>query len=110
PEVNAEIERLIENLTACSPVLTLVSQYLPLEYEAIRGGTLHASPSEMIRHHIRAVLHKYATACGATLGVCSEALVSALIFLGEFHKSQALRDVAGIRHWHLPCYLLGVRA
>jgi len=67
PEVNAEIELLIENLTAFSPVLTLVSQYLPLEYEAIRAGTLHASPSEMIRHHIRAVLHKYATACGETL-------------------------------------------
>ena len=67
PEVNAEIELLIENLTAFSPVLTLVSQYLPLEYEAIRAGTLHASPSEMIRRHIRAVLHKYATACGETL-------------------------------------------
>ena len=64
PEVDAQIELLIENLTASSPALTLVSQYLPLEYEAIRAGVLQASPSEMIRHHIRAVLHKYATACG----------------------------------------------
>ncbi len=66
PEVNAEIGLLIENLTAFRPVLTLVSQYLPLEYEAIRAGTLQASPSEMVRHHIRAVLRKYATACGET--------------------------------------------
>jgi D-tagatose-1,6-bisphosphate aldolase subunit GatZ/KbaZ len=65
-EVEAQIELLIENLTAFSPALTLVSQYLPLEYEAIRAGTLQASPSEMIRHHIRAVLHKYARACGET--------------------------------------------
>jgi D-tagatose-1,6-bisphosphate aldolase subunit GatZ/KbaZ len=63
PEVNAEIELLIENLTAFSPGLTLVSQYLPLEYEAIRVGSLQALPSEMIRHHIRTALHKYATAC-----------------------------------------------
>jgi D-tagatose-1,6-bisphosphate aldolase subunit GatZ/KbaZ len=66
PEVDAQIELLIENLTAFSPALTLVSQYLPLEYEAIRAGTLQPSPSEMIRHHIRAVLHKYARACGET--------------------------------------------
>jgi D-tagatose-1,6-bisphosphate aldolase subunit GatZ/KbaZ len=62
-EVNAEIELLNENLTTFSPGLTLVSQYLPLEYEAIRVGSLQTLPSEMIRHHIRTVLHKYATAC-----------------------------------------------
>ena len=64
PEVNTQIELLIENLSRFSPPLTLVSQYLPYEYEAIRAGTLHASPSEMIRHHIQTVLQKYATACG----------------------------------------------
>jgi D-tagatose-1,6-bisphosphate aldolase subunit GatZ/KbaZ len=64
PEVNAEIELLMENLTVFPPGLTLISQYLPLEYQAIRAGTLQASPSEIIRHHIRTVLHKYARACG----------------------------------------------
>ncbi|MBV9479956.1 MAG: class II D-tagatose-bisphosphate aldolase, non-catalytic subunit [Acidobacteria bacterium] len=64
PEINEQIDLLIENLTALAPAFTLVSQYLPLEYAAIRAGRLQASPSEMISHHIRTVLHKYATACG----------------------------------------------
>jgi hypothetical protein len=33
-------------------------------------------------------------------------LVSALIFLGEFQQSKALRDVEDIGHWSLPCYLV----
>lgn len=66
PEVNAEIERLIANLTDSLPPLTVIGQYFPLEYSAIRGGTLSASPVEIIQHHIRAILHKYATACGET--------------------------------------------
>jgi D-tagatose-1,6-bisphosphate aldolase subunit GatZ/KbaZ len=64
PEVKAEIKRLIENLTASPPPLTLISQYFPIEYESIRAGRLQAYPSELIVHHIRIVLHKYARACG----------------------------------------------
>lgn len=67
PELNTEIELLIHNLTAKPPASTLISQYLPQEYQAIRAGTLRASPSELIRYHIRLVLHKYATACGEIL-------------------------------------------
>jgi D-tagatose-1,6-bisphosphate aldolase subunit GatZ/KbaZ len=76
PEVKLQVDRLIENLGMHPPALTLVSQYLPLEYEAIRAGGLPARPLEMIRHHIRAVLHKYAAACGETRAVGSEVLVS----------------------------------
>jgi D-tagatose-1,6-bisphosphate aldolase subunit GatZ/KbaZ len=64
PEVQREVEVLIQNLTSQAPALTLVSQYLPLEYEAIRAGTLELLPAEMIRHHIGTVLVKYADACG----------------------------------------------
>jgi len=64
PEVKAQVNQLIENLTAYPPPLSLTRQYLPLEYEAIRAGNLQASPSEIIRHHIRTVLRKYAAACG----------------------------------------------
>ena len=63
-EVKAQIDLLIGNLTQSPPQLTLISQYLPVEYEAIRWGRLQASPSEMVRHHIQAVLHKFAVACG----------------------------------------------
>jgi hypothetical protein len=42
---------------------TFVSQYLPLEYEAIRTGELQAVPEPMIEYHIRGVLRVYADAC-----------------------------------------------
>ncbi|MBV9625660.1 MAG: class II D-tagatose-bisphosphate aldolase, non-catalytic subunit [Acidobacteria bacterium] len=63
-EVKAELELLIENLTTHHPPLMLVSQYLPFEYEAVRAGRLGNFPSEIIRHHIRTVLLRYAAACG----------------------------------------------
>ena len=63
-EVKAQIELLFGNLTKYPPALTLISQYLPLEYEAIRGGRIQASPWQIVRHHIQTVLHKYAIACG----------------------------------------------
>lgn len=62
--VKAEVRLLIENLSSFPPPLTLISQYLPLEYEAIRAGSLQPSPSEIIASHIGTVLHKYAAACG----------------------------------------------
>ena len=63
-QVKAQIDLLIGNLTQFSPPLTLVSQYLPVECDAIRAGRLQASPVKMVRHHIQLVLQKYATACG----------------------------------------------
>ncbi len=63
PRVQAEVEVLIANLTSQMPALTLVSQYLPLAYEAIREGMLRPLPAEIIQHHIRNVLQKYALAC-----------------------------------------------
>ena len=62
--VQAEIERLIENLTARSVPLTLISQYLPLEYEAIRTEQIENQPGAIIRYHVQLVLRSYATACG----------------------------------------------
>jgi len=64
PELKARVNQLIENLTASPPPTSLVRQYLPVEYEAIRAGKLQATPAEIIRHHIRTVLRKYAAACG----------------------------------------------
>ena len=60
----AQVELLTANLAARPPALALISQYLPGEYDAIRSGVLPPLPSEMIRHHVGAVLHKYAKACG----------------------------------------------
>ncbi len=61
--VQEEIARLFDNLGQRPIPLTLVSQYLPLEYEAIRTGELQAVPERMIQYHIRRVLRAYADAC-----------------------------------------------
>jgi D-tagatose-1,6-bisphosphate aldolase subunit GatZ/KbaZ len=63
PAVQAEVSRLLYNLAAKSIPLTLVSQYLPEEYEEIRAGALKAVPEQMIQYHIRRVLGVYAKAC-----------------------------------------------
>jgi D-tagatose-1,6-bisphosphate aldolase subunit GatZ/KbaZ len=62
--VQVEIQRLIENLRARPVPLTLVSQYLPFEYEAIRTEQIENEPGAIIRYHIQVVLRSYATACG----------------------------------------------
>jgi D-tagatose-1,6-bisphosphate aldolase subunit GatZ/KbaZ len=64
PAVQAEIERLLHNLKTRSFPLTLVSQYLPQEYEAIRRGQIKGQPETIIRYHIQLVLRIYAAACG----------------------------------------------
>jgi len=66
PTVQAEIERLLENLTAHPVPLTLISQYLPLEYEAIRAEQIENQPAAIIRYHIQLVLRSYAAACGTS--------------------------------------------
>jgi len=63
-EVQQELAKLRANFDASPPPLTLLSQYLPSEYEAIRSGRLRAQAEEMIQEHIRNVLRVYAAACG----------------------------------------------
>jgi D-tagatose-1,6-bisphosphate aldolase subunit GatZ/KbaZ len=62
--VQAEIAHLLANLKAQPLPLTLISQYLPQEYEAIRAGQIEKQPEAIIRYHIRLVLRVYASACG----------------------------------------------
>jgi D-tagatose-1,6-bisphosphate aldolase subunit GatZ/KbaZ len=63
PAVKEEMARLFDNLGEKPIPLTLISQYLPLEYEAIRSGQLQAVPARMVQYHIRRVLRVYADAC-----------------------------------------------
>jgi len=65
PPVQEELARLFENLGAKPIPVSLISQYLPATYEAIRAGELQASPEPMIQYHIRRILHAYANACSA---------------------------------------------
>ena len=63
PSVQAELALLIENLENQKAPLTLLSQYLPLEYEAVRDGAIENAPGALIEHRIRGVLGIYAAAC-----------------------------------------------
>jgi len=65
PLVEEEVARLLENLRQQSIPITLISQYLPLEYEAIRAGALDPTPEQIIQYHVRRVLRVYADACAA---------------------------------------------
>jgi D-tagatose-1,6-bisphosphate aldolase subunit GatZ/KbaZ len=62
-DVQEEIKRLLGNLSLSPLPLTLLSQFLPAEYEAIRAGCLPLQPGAVISHHIRQVLRAYAAAC-----------------------------------------------
>ena len=62
-EVQNEIARLFVNLEDKLLPATLVSQYLPLEYEAHRAGSLSTRPRDLVRHHIQVILCQYAKAC-----------------------------------------------
>ena len=62
--VQQELAQLRANLDASPLPLTLVSQYLPMQFEAIRSGRLRANSEDMIQEHVRAVLRVYAAACG----------------------------------------------
>jgi len=62
--VQEEVTRLLQNLGRFSCPLTLLSQYLPIEYEAIREGALENDAAAIIGQHIRRVLRFYGAACG----------------------------------------------
>ena len=62
--VQAEVQTLIRNLTECPPPLTLVSQFLPVQYEAVRAGVLANEPAGLARDRVRQVLRIYSAACG----------------------------------------------
>ena len=61
--VQQELAQLRANLDASPLPPTLVSQHLPLQYEAIRAGQLQTQAEDMIQEHIQAVLRVYAAAC-----------------------------------------------
>jgi D-tagatose-1,6-bisphosphate aldolase subunit GatZ/KbaZ len=67
-KVDDSVQRLIYNLTENKIPLTLISQYLPEEYYAIREGIISENPEEIILNKISSVLeiYNYATSGGVT--------------------------------------------
>lgn len=64
PEITRAVERLFANLTASPVPETLLSQYMPGQYQAFRAGGLSANPRDLVRHKIMEVTRQYAYACG----------------------------------------------
>jgi D-tagatose-1,6-bisphosphate aldolase subunit GatZ/KbaZ len=63
PEVESALHRLLANLDACPPPLTLLSQYLPLQYEAIRAGRIGSRSRDWVLYAVEQVLQQYSAAC-----------------------------------------------
>ncbi len=64
PSVLRTTDELMRALERIDIPMTLVSQYLPAQYEAVRAGELEKRPRAMILHSIRRLLHHYTAACG----------------------------------------------
>ena len=56
PAVEAALNRLLANLDANPPPLTLLSQYMPLQCQAMRGGELPAGARGLVLHAVERVL------------------------------------------------------
>ena len=63
PDVEDARKRLFSNLAAREIPQTLLSQYLPRQYERVRRGGLSREPEALVFDRIRDTLQDYAVAC-----------------------------------------------
>jgi D-tagatose-1,6-bisphosphate aldolase subunit GatZ/KbaZ len=63
PEVARACARLLELLAAKALPATLLSQYLPRQYAAIRANQLRNDPRELVLDGVARILSQYAEAC-----------------------------------------------
>jgi len=63
PEVVAALKKMSANFDSSTVPLTLLSQYLPLQYQAVREGEISSSVEQIVIHHINVVLKQYLQAC-----------------------------------------------
>ena len=66
--ISEALETMIRNLSRAPVPLSLLSQYLPEAYEAVREGRLSPAPDDLILHKIGGVLDIYSRACTAKTG------------------------------------------
>jgi D-tagatose-1,6-bisphosphate aldolase subunit GatZ/KbaZ len=63
PTVERACTQLFESLASRGIPLTLISQYLPAQYAAIRAGWLENEPRELVIEGVEQVLRQYERAC-----------------------------------------------
>jgi D-tagatose-1,6-bisphosphate aldolase subunit GatZ/KbaZ len=71
PEVSRVCAQMLGELTSARLPLTLVSQYLPVQYAAIRDGRLRNDPGEVVLDGISQVLRHYADACNPAVAAAA---------------------------------------
>jgi D-tagatose-1,6-bisphosphate aldolase subunit GatZ/KbaZ len=64
PSVDAALQRLLKNLHDHPVPISLLSQYLPRQADAVRGGRVMDEPAALIYHKILEVLNYYTYAAG----------------------------------------------
>lgn len=62
PRMREAVGRLLANLEAVQIPLSLLSQFLPLHYRAVREGRLALEPAALLRESVRLVLSDYSSA------------------------------------------------
>ncbi len=63
PEVKAAVESLLANLECCGIPETLLSDYLPVQYQKVRGGTLENKVLPLVFDTVAEMLEPYIAAC-----------------------------------------------
>ena len=63
PEVQQAVERLMMNLGEKPLPLTILSQYMPAQYEKVRNGALSSHPHDLLLDRVMDVLDDYDFAC-----------------------------------------------
>ncbi|MBB3222621.1 D-tagatose-bisphosphate aldolase, class II, non-catalytic subunit [Pseudoduganella umbonata] len=63
PAIQAAQARLLASLERDAPPLTLLSQYLPAQYEAVREGRVANRPVDLLKEGVARVLRQYLQAC-----------------------------------------------
>ncbi|KQN76048.1 tagatose-bisphosphate aldolase [Duganella sp. Leaf61] len=66
PAIQAAQAQLLANLERTTPPLTLLSQYLPAQYEAVREGRVRNLPVDLLKEGVAKVLRQYMDACAGT--------------------------------------------
>lgn len=64
PEVEASVQVLLKNLSDRPAPMTILSQFMPNQYAALRAGALKNDPHSLIRHRIQELVSSYARASG----------------------------------------------
>ena len=59
PEVQDAVKRLIQNLKSVEIPLSLISQYMPVQYERIRKGLLAKDPESLAKDRVVNCIDQY---------------------------------------------------